>query len=120
MLGDSGSGLQFFDPHADRSKLVPVVLFDLGSALGEFGLEPEPDALLVLALLPLEQSEGLLCAELRDSCEVLRAEPIQNLSASECARARAQWAFDGLRVLSHPHTVRSVREIRPVLEGNLR
>ena len=86
-LGDSGSGLQFFDPPADRSKLVPVALFDLGGALGEFGLEPEPDALLVLALLPLEQPEGLLRAELRDSGEVLRAEAIQNLGAGECARA---------------------------------
>jgi len=94
-LGDSCSGLKFPDPPADRPKLVPVALLNLGGSLAELSFKTSPDVLLVVLVLLLEQPEGLLRAELRDSCEILRAKPVQNLGASEHARSRAQRAFDG-------------------------
>jgi hypothetical protein len=45
-------------------------------------------------MLLLEQPEGFLCAELRDSGEITDAEAIQNLGAAEFARAIAQRTLD--------------------------
>jgi hypothetical protein len=50
-LGDSGSGFQFLDSPAERLKFVSVALFDLGSSLGEFVLEPSPCRLMVVRVL---------------------------------------------------------------------
>jgi len=93
------------------AQFVLVPLSDLGGSFRQFRLESSPRALVLMIVFALQQTERLLGAELRDSCEVLRAEPVQNLSAGEFARARAQRALDGF--CRHPHTVRSGRKNRP-------
>jgi hypothetical protein len=80
------------------AQFVLVSLSDLGGSFRQFRLESSPCGLVLMIVLVLEQPERLLRAELRDSCEVLRAEPVQNLGASECARAQTQWAFNGFRL----------------------
>jgi hypothetical protein len=69
------------------AQLVLVSLPDLGGSFRQFRLESSPCALVLMVVFVLEQPERLLGAELRDSGEVLRAKAIQNLGASEFARA---------------------------------
>jgi len=47
------------------------MLLDFGGSLRQFGIEPEPDILLILSVFLLEQAESFLCAELGDTGEVL-------------------------------------------------
>jgi hypothetical protein len=80
------------------AQFVLVSLSDLGGSFRQFRLESSPCALVLMIVFVLEQPEGFLSAELRHSCEVLYPKPIQNLGASECARAQAQRAFNGFRL----------------------
>jgi hypothetical protein len=87
LVGDSCSGLKFFESNAKCLKLIPVTLFDLGGSLRQFSLEPEPDTLLVFFLPLLEQPKGFLRTKLGNSREVFHPEAIQHLSSLQLAFA---------------------------------
>ena len=70
------------------------MLLDFGGSLRQFGIEPEPDILLILSVFLLEQAESFLCAELGDTGEVLDPQSVKNLSPFQLAFAQAQWAFN--------------------------
>jgi len=68
--------------------LVPVLPFDLGSSLHQFGLETSPDILLVQVMLLEEQAEGFSSTQLGNTGDILHAEPIQDLGSLQLAFAK--------------------------------
>lgn len=76
LVGDSCSGLKFFEPTTECLKFVSVALFDLGGSVGEFGLEASPYILLIMAVLLEKQAEGFFRAKLGYSRKVFHTETI--------------------------------------------
>jgi hypothetical protein len=76
LVGDSCSGLKFFEPTTECLKFVSVALFDLCGSLRQFGLETSPDSLLIVVVLLEEQAEGFLRTKLGNSRKVFHTETI--------------------------------------------
>src|ERR1700733_547683 len=89
------SAVEVIPVRMSRTQFILVAISDLCGSLRQFGFEARPSRLIVVCVLLLKQAEGFFSAELCYAGEVLDSEPIQNLGASECARARAQRALNG-------------------------
>jgi hypothetical protein len=84
---DIRAGLQFFDSHDQRMKLVSVSPFNLRCSLRQFGLETSPDNLFIVVVLLEEQAEGFFRTKLGNAGEVFYTETIQTLSSLQFAFA---------------------------------
>jgi hypothetical protein len=76
LVGDSCSGLKFYEPTTECLEFISMALFDFGSSLGEFSFVPSPDVLLIVVVLLEKQAEGFFRTKLGNSCEIFHTEAI--------------------------------------------
>jgi hypothetical protein len=61
-VGDSCSGLKFFEPTTKCLEFISMALLDLGCAFGQFGLETSPCVVVVVGVLLLDEPKGFFGA----------------------------------------------------------